>query len=101
MPAQNRLTLDVRLVAREALRYTPAGIPALDCTLRHESQQREAGGERKVECDLAAVAFAEVAHALAKMPVDSALRCEGFIARRWRTGTSIALHIARFTELRD
>jgi primosomal replication protein N len=101
VPAQNRLVLDARLVAREALRYTPAGIAALDCTLRHESRQHEAGGERKVECDLAAVAFAEVAQALAKVPAESTLRCEGFIARRWRTGTSIAMHIARFTELRD
>jgi primosomal replication protein N len=101
VPAQNRLTLDASLVVRDALRYTPAGIAALDCTLRHESQQREAGGERRVECELAAVAFAEVARTLASVPLGHALRCEGFLARRWRTGTSVALHITRFTELKD
>jgi primosomal replication protein N len=101
VPAQNRLTLDARLIARDPLRYTPAGIAALDCTLHHESQQREAGGERRVECELAGVAFAEVAQALVSVPVERLLRCEGFVARRWRTGTSVALHITRFTELKD
>jgi primosomal replication protein N len=101
VPAENRLTLDATLLARDPLRYTPAGIPALDCTLRHESQQREAGGERRVECELHAVAFAEVARALCNVPADRPLRCEGFLARRWRTGTTLALHITRFTELRD
>ena len=45
------------------------------------------------------MAFAEVAMALATKPTGCALRCEGFIARRYRTGTSLALHITRFTEL--
>ena len=96
----NRLTLDATLLARDPLRYTPAGIAALDCTLRHASVQQEAGGERKVECELHAVAFAEVARALSEMPADRALRCEGFLARRYRTGTTLALHITRFTQLK-
>jgi primosomal replication protein N len=96
----NWLTLDATLLARDPMRYTPAGIPALDCTLRHASVQPEAGGERKVDCELHAVAFAEVAQALSGVPDDRPLRCEGFIARRWRTGTSLALHITRFRELK-
>ena len=96
----NRLTLDATLVARDPLRYTPAGIPALDCSLRHASQQQEAGGERKVEYELHGVAFAEVARSLSEVPVERALRCEGFLARRYRTGTTLALHITRFTELK-
>ena len=92
----NRLVLDVTLSAREALRHTPAGIPALDCTLQHASIQPEAGSERKVECEIAGVAFADVARALADVAIGRALRCEGFVARRYRTGTSLALHITRF-----
>jgi primosomal replication protein N len=98
--ADNRLTLDATLLARDPLRYTPAGIPALDCTLRHASVQREAGGERQVDFELHAVAFAEVARALCALPAEAPLRCEGFLARRYRTGTSVALHITRFTELK-
>jgi primosomal replication protein N len=89
----NRLTLDATLVRRDDLRYTPAGVPAIDCTLRHASMQPEAGGERKVECELHAVAFTDVALRLARKAVGSELRCEGFLARRYRTGVTVAMHI--------
>ncbi len=90
----NRLVLDATLAQRDPLRYTPAGIPAIDCTLHHQSTQAEAGGERKVECELHAVAFADLAVALSRMPVGGALRCEGFLARRYRTGVTVAMHIS-------
>ena len=93
MPAANRLTLDALLTERGDLRYTPAGIPAIECSLRHQSVQAEAGSERRVECELFAVAFGDVARELAARPVGSALRCEGFLARRYRTGITVALHI--------
>ena len=92
----NWLRLDATLAHRDPLRYTPAGIPAVDCTLQHASTQAEAGGERKVECELHAVAFAEVALALSRMRVGSELRCEGFLARRYRTGVTVAMHITQF-----
>jgi primosomal replication protein N len=93
VPGANRLILDATVSARDDLRYTPAGIPAIDVTLQHESMQAEAGGQRKVSCELHAVAFAEVAVKLSRMPVGSALRCEGFLARRYRTGVTVAMHI--------
>ena len=34
----NRLLLSAQLVERAALRYTPAGLPALDVALKHESE---------------------------------------------------------------
>ena len=93
MPGRNRLTIDATLAQRDPLRYTPAGIPAVDCTLQHASTQAEAGGERKVECELHAVAFADVALALSRRQVGSEVRCEGFLARRYRTGVTVAMHI--------
>jgi primosomal replication protein N len=99
VPAENRLRLDAMLLARDALRHTPAGIPALECRLGHRSTQDEAGSVRKVECEMHAIAFADVALALDRVPVGSALRCEGFIARRYRTGTSVALHVTGFEEI--
>jgi primosomal replication protein N len=96
VPGENRLVLEATLAERGDLRYTPAGIPALDLTLRHASVQREAGGERKVECELAAVAFGAEATELSRLAKGTTLRCEGFIARRWRTGVSVALHVQRF-----
>jgi primosomal replication protein N len=93
VPGENRLTLDATLTQRGDLRYTPAGLPAIDCTLTHASVQDEAGGQRKVECELAAVAFDDVARNIARMPVGSEMRCAGFLARRYRSGITVALHI--------
>jgi len=81
------------------LRYTPAGIPALECVLKHASVQNEAGGHRSVDCELAAVAFGEPAIALAKVRTGTALRCQGFLARRYRTGITVALHVDEFETL--
>jgi primosomal replication protein N len=93
VPASNRLTFEALLTQRGDLRYTPAGMPAIDCSLLHQSVQAEAGGERRVDCELFAVAFGDVAMKLAARPVGSALSCEGFLARRYRTGVTVALHI--------
>jgi len=92
----NRLTLDATLAERGDLRYTPAGIPAIDCVLKHASVQREAGGERSVDCELAAVAFGDPAQALAKLAPGTTLRCTGFLARRYRTGITVAMHVNAF-----
>jgi primosomal replication protein N len=96
LQALNRLTLDATLASREDLRYTPAGLPALSMTLSHASEQAEAGSRRKVDCEIAAVTFGAIAQAIARMPVGTTLRCQGFLARRYRTGTSLALHITEF-----
>ena len=98
MPAHNRLALDAILAECGDLRHTPAGIPAIECQLAHRSSQQEAGSERRVECDLHAVAFGAVAEALSRVAIGSPLRCEGFVARRYRTGSSIALHLTRFEQ---
>ena len=91
--------LDATLSERGDLRYTPAGIPALDCVLKHASVQTEAGSDRKVDCELAAVAFGDSAKALAKLPMGTTVRCQGFLARRYRTGITIALHVNEFETL--
>ena len=99
MPGANRLTLDATLAQCCDLRYTPAGIPAFECVLKHASVQAEAGGNRKVDCEIAAVAFGDPAIALARVPTGTALRCKGFIARRYRTGITVALHVNEFETL--
>ena len=95
----NSLMLDATLAQRGDLRFTPAGIPALDCMLKHASVQAEAGSKRAVDCELAAVAFGDPARALAKVPMGTAVRCRGFLARRYRTGVAVALHVNEFETL--
>ena len=99
MPAVNRLTIDATLAECSELRYTPAGIAAFECVLKHASAQPEAGGNRRVDCEIAAVAFGEPAIALARLPRGKALRCTGFLARRYRTGITLLLHVNEFETL--
>ena len=53
----NQTILSARIAEAAALRYTPAGIPALDLRLEHESETLEAGQKRQVRVELKAVAF--------------------------------------------
>ena len=92
----NQVTLDARMQSRDALRFTPTGVPALDFHLVHESMQVEAVGERRVACELSAVALGAVAKALAGVSPGAELRCRGFLARRYRTGITVALHVNEF-----
>jgi primosomal replication protein N len=96
VPDANRVVLDAVLAERSDLRFTAAGLPALECLLRHSSVQPEAGGQRKVECELAAIAFGERAQSLARLAPGATVRCKGFLARRSRTGVTLALHITDF-----
>ena len=98
-PGHNRLAIDATLATRDALRHTPAGVPAIDAVLMHRSEQREAGSLRRVECEIAAVAFGAIAETIARLPVGAEVRCEGFLARRWRTGLTLALHVDRIERL--
>jgi len=98
VPALNRLILDATLAERGDLRYTPAGIPALDFTLRHESAQCEAEGQRQVVCELRGVALGDIALELDRHRTGAMLRCEGFLARRYRTGQTVTLHLIRILE---
>jgi primosomal replication protein N len=92
----NRLLLDAQLAERGPLRFTPGGVAAIDFMLRHASRQPEAGSERTVECELAGVAFGAAAQALDRVTPGAMLRCKGFLARRWRTGITVAMHVNEF-----
>lgn len=89
---ENRLAIDGKIVAIDALRFTPAGIPALNFTLGHSSRQVEAGTEREVECEMAVLALGEVAQQASRQQVGGALRVEGFLAKKSRNSSALVLH---------
>ncbi len=94
--SRNALQLTVRLLEKDALRYTPAGVPALNCQLRHESRQMEAGQARQVDWQVDAVAFGPVARRLAEAPSGGLIECAGFIAPKSRRSRQIEVHITEF-----
>lgn len=75
------------------LRYTPAGIPILNFTLRHSSQQNEAGMARKVECEVSAVVMGPLTDRTKGMSAGNAVKVSGFLARRSLKSTHLVLHV--------
>jgi primosomal replication protein N len=90
----NHLVLQAQVQERKALRYTPAGLPALDLRLAHESRLLEAGVERQVSMEIAAVGIGEVVRDLQVLPLGALAVFTGFLARQ-RSGRGIVFHINR------
>lgn len=88
----NHLALVAVVAEVAALRYTPAGLPALDVRLEHESEVREAGQLRRVKFELKAVAFGSMAEKLTRQPVGSRWQFTGFLSNT-RNGKGLLLHI--------
>ena len=97
MNTDNHLVLAAVIAEVSALRYTPAGIPALDLQLEHESRFQEAGQERTVKANVRSIAFGTLAERLAKQSVGSLWKFEGFIAST-RQGKGLVFHIQAFSE---
>jgi primosomal replication protein N len=78
----NRVLLTAQIIERKALRYTPAGLPALDLILKHESDVVEAQQPRKVAMDIKAVALGPIAEQLVRREI----------------GRGVLLHITEINE---
>jgi primosomal replication protein N len=85
--------LSGRLLELGALRYTPAGVAAVEFKLAHESDQDEAGGRRSVQAEVNAVAFETQAKLLAGRPLGSAVRVQGFLGARSKRSKKLVLHV--------
>ena len=92
----NRLGLTAALVEREAIRYTPAGVPIVGLKLSHQSVQREAGADRTVELEISAIAADRLALRMDRVALGTELRLEGFLAPRRRNVKALVLHITDF-----
>ena len=88
----NRLILAAELVERGATRYTPAGLPALDMSLKHESEVMEDKQPRKLQLLMRAVAIGEITRAVAALPLGQAANFAGFIAAS-RNGRGLVFHV--------
>jgi primosomal replication protein N len=94
----NSLVLGACIAEAETMRYTPAGLPALNIRLEHESSVQEAGGSRIVKVVVKAVAFGTLAERLAKQAIGSVWQFTGFLAQA-RQGKSVVFHIQEFLPL--
>jgi primosomal replication protein N len=88
----NRLVLAAELVERGATRYTPAGLPALDLGLKHESEVMEDGHPRRLLMTMRAVAIGEITKSVAALPLGRPATFAGFIAAS-RNGRGLVFHV--------
>jgi primosomal replication protein N len=88
----NSLVLTARLVERGAIRYTPAGLPAFDCRLGHESMVAEDGQPRKVSLEIRALGIGAVTQHLGRLELGSHGTFAGFLASS-RNGRGLTFHI--------
>jgi primosomal replication protein N len=87
----NTLVIAATVQAIEPLRYTPAGLPLLRLQLQHDSEQQEAGLNRKVQCQLAAVLIGEKANLT--LQSGDQIKVKGFLAQRSAKSTQVVMHI--------
>ena len=77
---------------RSALRFTPAGLPALDLQLAHESTVSEDGQPRKVSMEMRAVAIGAITQPLAALALGGAGLFGGFVTSA-RNGRGLVFHV--------
>ncbi len=80
--ARNQVVISGELIALDGLRYTPSGVARVALTLRHSSQQSEANGLRQVQCEVNALAFAEVAEKASRFAAGQTVKVRGFLAQQ-------------------
>ena len=89
----NRLVLTAQLLERGALRYTPAGLPALDLSLKHESQATQDGQVRQVWFDIRARAIGgDITQRVSALELGSTHGFAGFLGSA-RNGRGIVFHV--------
>ena len=88
----NRLILAAEVVERGAMRYTPAGLPALDLVLKHQSEVTEDGQPRQVAMQLKAVAIGAITRAAAALALGTPAQFAGFLAAS-RNGKGLVFHV--------
>jgi primosomal replication protein N len=93
----NHLVLSACIAELDALRFTPAGLPALNMKLEHESTVQEMGQTRQVSAAVKAVAFGAIAERLVKQAIGSSWRFTGFLTTP-RNGKQLVLHVQEFQQ---
>jgi len=88
----NRLVLTAQLVERGAVRYTPAGLPALDMSLKHESEVTQDGQPRRVSMEIKARAVGGITQRLTGLEIGSSHGFAGFLGSQ-RNGRGVVFHV--------
>ena len=74
------------------MRYTPAGLPVLDLSLKHESELAQDGQPRKVSVEIKARAIGAITQRVAALEIGSTHGFAGFLGSQ-RNGRGVVFHL--------
>jgi primosomal replication protein N len=83
------------MLKRSAIRYTPAGVPAIDIVVGHSSMQMEAGSQRKTRCEIDATAVGEMATRISAFKLNQPVQISGFLSQHGIGSRRLALHVVK------
>lgn len=92
----NKVELEGILEKKEALRYTLASVPILECTVKYQGTVEEAGSSRILLFGVQAVAVGDTAKRLAEINVGTRLKFFGFLATASARSSKLILHITEY-----
>lgn len=92
----NSLQLVADLISRDQLRFTPAGIPIVDCVLQYFGKKYEVGSERQIQFVLNALAAGQCGEMLGKVDLGVSAWFTGFLVQKRRNSQRLVFHITDF-----
>jgi len=95
-PPENQLRITACITEAKPLRYTPAGLPALDLLLEHSSTIVQDQHTRQVQAKVKAIAVGALAETLARQTIGSCWNFSGFVSSP--RGHSLLFHIQAFSQ---
>ena len=88
----NRLVLTAQLIERGPMRYSPAGLPVLDLSLKHESELMHNGQNRRIEVEVKARGIGDITKPLGRLELGSSHGFAGFLGPQ-RNGRGVVFHV--------
>ncbi len=91
--SRNALVLEGIVAEIGALRRTPGNVAVLEFRVEHESRQNEAGIERDVRCEIAALALGDLALQSQPLRPGNRVALAGFLAARSARHKGLVMHV--------
>lgn len=95
----NKFELIASIYERETLRYTPAGVPIVSATLRHQSAQMEAEAKRTIDFEISAITAGKITGKFSEALLGTNYQFTGFITQKSKKSTRLVFHIIDFKPL--
>ena len=92
----NRFELSATLIEKGVKRFTPAGVPVLECQVQHDSDVTEAASVRRLNFETRVKAVGETAERLQGIALGSRCRLTGFLAPARLQSKQLIFHITDF-----